>query len=172
MATREIVSSEGRVSDCSLSAELPCCGAAGVPWPGQEQLHGEGRVLRAQQGGGAQVVQAAGERGREGEHLKAGRMELGDGGGGSGSGRQQEGQEEGVKRFWRKTAHPAPRLPVSPPAPQIRSLPFAQTPAEVADCIFDASRTKQNEVVVGLPFAAADMAFRLTGANVSAFPFL
>ncbi|KAG1667619.1 hypothetical protein FOA52_001673 [Chlamydomonas sp. UWO 241] len=55
---------------------------------------------------------------------------------------------------------------------QIRSLPFSQTPAEVADAIFDASRTKQTNVVVGLPFMAADAAFRLTGANVSALPFL
>eukprot|EP00955_Chlamydomonas_euryale_P064584 359018-Chlamydomonas_euryale.AAC.1 len=55
---------------------------------------------------------------------------------------------------------------------QIRSLPFSQTPAEVADCVFDASRTKQHNVVVGLPFMAADAAFRFTGANISALPFL
>ena len=55
---------------------------------------------------------------------------------------------------------------------QIRNLPFSQTPQEVAEAIYDAYMTKQNEVTVGLPFAMAANAFRLTGANVSALPFL
>lgn len=55
---------------------------------------------------------------------------------------------------------------------QIRNLPFSQTPQEVAEAIYNAYMTKQNEVTVGLPFAMAANAFRLTGANVSALPFL
>ncbi len=55
---------------------------------------------------------------------------------------------------------------------QVRSLPISQTPAEVADAIYNAYKTKQSEVLVGLPFSMAEAAFRLTKANVSALPFL
>lgn len=37
----------------------------------------------------------------------------------------------------------------------LRALPLAQSPQEVADAIYNAAATKRDEVVVGLPFAAA-----------------
>lgn len=54
----------------------------------------------------------------------------------------------------------------------VRSLPFSQTPQEVADTIFNCYASKQGEAMVGLPFMAAGAAFRMTGLNVSAVPFL
>ncbi|KXZ51855.1 hypothetical protein GPECTOR_11g293 [Gonium pectorale] len=53
----------------------------------------------------------------------------------------------------------------------LRSLPVAQTPAEVADAVYSCVTSKANEVAVGLPFAAAAQAYKLTGLNPSAVPF-
>ena len=55
---------------------------------------------------------------------------------------------------------------------QVRSVPISQTPSEVADAIFTAYMSKQNEVLVGPAFGVAEAAFRLTGANVSSLPIL
>mmetsp|Transcript_17116 Transcript_17116/g.36961 ORF Transcript_17116/g.36961 Transcript_17116/m.36961 type:complete len:355 (+) Transcript_17116:160-1224(+) len=55
---------------------------------------------------------------------------------------------------------------------QLRALPLSQTPQEVADAIYNAAQTKQEDIVVGLPFAAAAEAFRFTGVNVTALPFM
>ncbi|GAX82432.1 hypothetical protein CEUSTIGMA_g9860.t1 [Chlamydomonas eustigma] len=54
----------------------------------------------------------------------------------------------------------------------VRSLPFSQTPQEVADAIYNAYMTKSDQVLVGLPFAAADTAFWLTRTNISALPLI
>lgn len=69
---------------------------------------------------------------------------------------------------------------VPPPPPpttrhfrqMLRSLPMAQTPAEVADAILSCATSKAAEVSVGLPFAAAAQAYRFTGLNPSAVPFV
>ncbi|KAG2491026.1 hypothetical protein HYH03_010474 [Edaphochlamys debaryana] len=53
----------------------------------------------------------------------------------------------------------------------VRSLPLAQTPAEVADAIYSCAVSKSNEVSVGLPFAAAVQAYKFVGLNPSAVPF-
>lgn len=53
----------------------------------------------------------------------------------------------------------------------LRALPMAQAPAEVAEAIYSCTRSKSNEVSVGLPFAAAAQAYRFTGINASAVPF-
>ena len=53
----------------------------------------------------------------------------------------------------------------------LRALPVAQTPAEVADAIYNCAASKRDEVVVGLPFAAAAQAYSWTGLNPSAMPF-
>lgn len=52
----------------------------------------------------------------------------------------------------------------------VRALPISQTPQEVADAIYNAAATKQNDVVVGMPFAMADLAYRMTGLNPTALP--
>ncbi|PNH04751.1 hypothetical protein TSOC_009069 [Tetrabaena socialis] len=54
----------------------------------------------------------------------------------------------------------------------LRSLPIAQTPAEVADAIYSCATSKSNEVSVGLPFAAAAQAYKWTGLNASAVPLM
>ena len=56
--------------------------------------------------------------------------------------------------------------------PQVRSVPISQTPAEVADAIFTAYMSKQDEVLVGPAFGMAEAAFRLTKANISSLPIL
>lgn len=53
----------------------------------------------------------------------------------------------------------------------LRALPVAQTPAEVAEAIYNCATSKQDEVVVGLPFAAAAHAYSWTGLNPSSVPF-
>ena len=55
---------------------------------------------------------------------------------------------------------------------QVRSAPISQTPAEVADAIFTAYMSKQDEVLVGPAFGMAEAAFRLTKANISSLPIL
>lgn len=52
----------------------------------------------------------------------------------------------------------------------VRALPISQTVQEVADAIYNAAATKQNDVMVGAPFAAADVAYRMTGLNPLALP--
>jgi len=52
----------------------------------------------------------------------------------------------------------------------VKAMPISQTPQEVADAIYNAAVTKSNDVVVGAPFAAVDMAHRLTGLNPMALP--
>ncbi|GFR42692.1 hypothetical protein Agub_g3614 [Astrephomene gubernaculifera] len=53
----------------------------------------------------------------------------------------------------------------------LRTLPMAQSPGEVAEAIWGCVASRSPEVAVGLPFAAAAQAYRLTGINPSATPF-
>ncbi|KAG2434534.1 hypothetical protein HYH02_012201 [Chlamydomonas schloesseri] len=53
----------------------------------------------------------------------------------------------------------------------LRGLPISQTPAEVADAVYNCAASKSNEVSVGLPFAAAAQAYKFVGLNPSAVPF-
>ena len=53
----------------------------------------------------------------------------------------------------------------------VRALPLSQTPQEVADAVYGISTTKQNDVIVGVPFAAAAAANQFTGFNPFAMPF-
>ncbi|GLC60047.1 hypothetical protein PLESTB_001567500 [Pleodorina starrii] len=53
----------------------------------------------------------------------------------------------------------------------LRSLPMAQSPSEVAEAVYSCVTAKSGEVSVGLPFAAAAQAYKLTGLNPSAVPF-
>ncbi|KAF5834889.1 hypothetical protein DUNSADRAFT_8193 [Dunaliella salina] len=55
----------------------------------------------------------------------------------------------------------------------VRALPISQMPAEVADAVYAATVGKQNDVIVGLPFAAAAAASQATGFNpfASNIPF-
>ena len=55
---------------------------------------------------------------------------------------------------------------------QVRAAPISQTPSEVADALYTAYMSKQDEVLVGPAFGVAEAAFRLTGANVSGLPFI
>jgi len=52
----------------------------------------------------------------------------------------------------------------------VRALPISQSPAEVADAVYAIAVGKQNDVVVGLPFAAAAQVQQLTGFNPFASP--
>lgn len=54
----------------------------------------------------------------------------------------------------------------------MRMLPITSTPQDVAQAIYNAVVTKQKDVVLGLPFAAAANAYKLTGLNPSALPFI
>ena len=55
---------------------------------------------------------------------------------------------------------------------QVRAAPISQTPSEVADALYTAYMSKQDEVLVGPAFGVAEAAFRLTGANVSGLPII
>jgi len=52
----------------------------------------------------------------------------------------------------------------------VRALPISQTPAEVADAVYAITVGKQNDIIVGLPFAAAAAANQVTGFNPFASP--
>lgn len=52
----------------------------------------------------------------------------------------------------------------------VRALPISQMPLEVAEAVFAISVGKQNDIIVGLPFAAAATANQVTGLNPFASP--
>ena len=59
-------------------------------------------------------------------------------------------------------------------AAQMRSMldsniPLVQTPEQVAAAVVDAVTNRKDEIMVGLPFAALQAAYRTTGLNVFSF---